>query len=229
MSVFHVAGGAILRGGPARERTLKSVLLERDMRQGSALIGIVFCGIALCALAASITPEARAEDANPATTQLVDLKTAAAQTGLLKRMAEIKSLAGLDGASSGDFKVTIFAPSDAAFEALPEDFKTAILKPENRAHLADLLLHHAVLGEYPTDRLLKARARHYGVEAIDGSMIEFTVKPKTGAIDIHGAKVVRSDIIAANGILHVIDKVLIPRSVIKALEAPAAQQTAAAQ
>lgn len=159
---------------------------------------------------------------------LVDLKTAAAQSGLLSRMAEIKTLAGLDGASTGDIKLTIFAPSDEAFAALPEDFKTAILKPENRALLADLLLHHAVIGEYPTERLLKASARHYGVEAVDGSLIEFTVRPRTGNIDIHGAKVVRSDILASNGILHIIDKVLIPRSVIKALERPAAQQTAAA-
>lgn len=201
-----------------------SVLLERDMRQGVSLFGIM-----LLASSLAISPAARAQDATSQPAQLVDLKTAASETGLLKRMAEIKSLAGLDGASTGDFKVTIFAPSDAAFEALPEDFKQAILKPENRALLADLLLHHAVLGEYPSDRLLKASARHYGVEAIDGSLIEFTVRPRTSHIDVHGAQVVRSDILASNGILHIIDKVLIPRSVLKALESPNTQQTAAAQ
>lgn len=161
--------------------------------------------------------------------QPVDLKAAAAETGLLKRMAEIKSFAGLDGASAGDIKLTIFAPSDAAFESMPEPIKAALLKPENRVLLADLLLHHAVIGEYPTDRLMKARATHYGVKAIDGTLIEFTIRPRRGFLDIHGAKVVKSDILATNGILHVIDKVLIPPSVLKALDYPSAQQTAATE
>ena len=164
-----------------------------------------------------------------ASAEETDLKAAAANTGLLTKMIEIKTLAGLDGASAGaDVKLTIFAPSDAAFAALPAEIRGKLLMPEYRGALADLLMHHAVIGEYPTERLLKASARHYGVDAVDGSEIEFTVRPKTGAIDIQGAKVVVGDIVASNGILHVIDKVLIPRSVMKQLEAPPGDQMTAA-
>jgi uncharacterized surface protein with fasciclin (FAS1) repeats len=169
---------------------------------------------------------ARAEDC---ATGPVDLKTAAAQTGLLTRMAEIKTLAGLDGASAHGQKLTIFAPSDAAFDALPEPFKVAILKPENRMLLVDLLLHHAVIGEYPTERLRKARATHYGVDAADGTHIEFTLRQHRASLDIHGARVVKGDIVATNGILHVIDRVLIPKAVQAAIDAQVLQQTAAVE
>ena len=165
---------------------------------------------------------------SPAVSEEVDLKKAAVNTGLLNKMIEIKTLAGLDGASVGeDIKLTIFAPSDAAFEALPSDIRDKLLAPEYRGVLADLLMHHAVVGEYPMQRLLNASARHYGVDAVDGSEIEFTIRRKAGTIDVHGARIISGDIMASNGILHVIDKVLIPRAVMKALNGPPpAQMTA---
>lgn len=158
----------------------------------------------------------------------VDLKKAAVNTGLLNKMIEVKTLAGLDGASVGDdIKLTIFAPSDAAFAALPAEIRDKLLAPEYRGALADLLMHHAVIGEFPTQRLLNASARHYGVDAVDGSEIEFTIRRKAATIDIHGAKIVAGDIVASNGILHVIDKVLIPHGVMKILMGPPpAQMTA---
>ncbi len=155
-----------------------------------------------------------------------DLKAVAKRTGQLAKMAEITKLAGLGGASANvDSKLTIFAPTDAAFEALPEAFRTAILKPENKAHLVDLLLHHVVIGRYTTRRLLRANATHYGVEAVDGTEIEFTTRR---GLDVHGAKVLSSDLEASNGILHVIDKVLVPAKVLAAIEAQGVQTTAEA-
>lgn len=163
----------------------------------------------------------------PARSDEADLKAAAARTGQLTRMAEITKLAGLDGASAGlDTKLTIFAPTDAAFEALPEHFRVAIVKPENRSYLVDLLLHHAVIGQYRTRTLLRASAMHYGVEAIDGSSIEFTIRH---GLDVHGAKITEPDIVASNGILHVIDKVLVPRAVMAAIEAQTGQRSAAVE
>jgi uncharacterized surface protein with fasciclin (FAS1) repeats len=155
-----------------------------------------------------------------------DLKSAAAGTGQLTRMMEITRLAGLDGAGADAGKLTLFAPSDAAFAALPAEFRDKILAEENRGLLIDLLLHHAVLGTYSTRRLLRAGAKHYGVEAVDGTLIEFTIRR---GLDVNGAKVIVPDIIAENGILHVIDKVLVPHSVMKAIEAQTAQRTAEAE
>lgn len=155
-----------------------------------------------------------------------DLKAVAARTGQLNRMAEITRLAGLGGASAkADTKITIFAPSDAAFAALPEGFRVAILRPENKSLLIDLLLHHVVIGKYTTRRLMRASARHYGVEAIDGTLIEFTIRR---GLDVNGAGLVAKDLEASNGVLHVIDKVLVPHHVLAAISAQTAPKTAEA-
>ena len=165
-----------------------------------------------------------AASAAPADDGAGDLGAVATSTGMLSRMMAIKTLAGLDGAGADAGKLTLFAPSDAAFEALPADFRKRLLAPENRRYLIDLLQHHAVLGEYPTERLLNASAKHYGVDAADGTEIEFTLRRE---IDVQGAKIMVPNLKASNGILHIIDKVLIPRSVMKALEAPAVPQLTA--
>lgn len=155
-----------------------------------------------------------------------DLKAVAARTGQLARMAEITKLAGLGGASAHvDTQLTIFAPTDAAFAALPESFRTAILKPENRAQLQDMLLHHVILGKYTTRRLLRASAKHYGVKAVDGTSIEFTIRH---GLDVNGAKLLSSDLEASNGVLHVIDKVLVPAKVLAAIAAQSGNKTASA-
>jgi uncharacterized surface protein with fasciclin (FAS1) repeats len=184
-------------------------------------------GLALLAAAALIEPARAHDGAHPIDCYApADLKTAAMRTGLLTRMAEITRLAGLDGASAGAGRsITIFAPSDAAFEALPEHFKTAILKPENKALLADLLLHHVVLGSYPAHRMVYARAPRVAIEAVDGGQIIFNVRQGVAIDDIDGAKLVRTDIRATNGVLHVIDKVLVPPAIMAAIESQA-QKTA---
>lgn len=154
-----------------------------------------------------------------------DLKTLAAETGLLNRMTEIKKLAGLDGAGANVAYLTIFAPSDAAFEALPANIREKLLAPENKTLLADVLMHHAVIGYYSTRILRKAKAKHYGIEAVDGTLIEFTTRK---GVDVSGAKIVKADIRASNGVLHVIDKVLIPDHIMAKLEgAPPDRQLAA--
>jgi uncharacterized surface protein with fasciclin (FAS1) repeats len=146
------------------------------------------------------------------------IKEAAAATGMLVKMTEATKLAGLD--DPGDVgPLTLLAPSDEAFNALPQDIRDKLLAPENRAHLIDLLLYHAVRGLYPTERLLKAKVRNYTISAIDGSALEINKRMKTGEIDIAGAKIVRSET-ASDGIIHVIDKVLIPPAVMAALTAP---------
>jgi uncharacterized surface protein with fasciclin (FAS1) repeats len=170
------------------------------------LVHRAFCFAVLLLVAAT---GARAED---------NLKTTAAKTGVLTHMMEATRLAGLDDPEVDVGPLTLFAPSDTAFEALPADLRARLLAPENRDILTSLLLHHAVPGEFPTERLLKASARHYAVDAIDGSEVEITTRR---GIDVEGARIVQGDIRATDGIIHVIDKVLIPRSVMTALMAPA--------
>ena len=112
------------------------------------------------------------------------LKEAAAATGMLVKMTEATKLAGLDEAGAGVGPLTLLAPSDEAFNALPQDIRDKLLVLENRALLTDLLLYHAVLGLYPTERLLKAKVRNYTISAINGSSLEINKRMKTGEINI---------------------------------------------
>ncbi len=144
-----------------------------------------------------------------------NLKEAAKGTGMLAQMMNATKLAGLDDPEVDVGPLTLFAPSDDAFLALPEELRAKLLAPENRDHLAAVLLHHAVPGEFPTARLLNASARHYAVDAIDGSLVEITTRR---GLDVSGARIVKGDIIATDGIIHIIDKVLIPASVLAELD-----------
>ena len=181
------------------------------------LAGGVLTAAALCLYA----PAARSGDCMM---EKPDLKAAAEQSGMLGQMMAATKLAGLDDPEVKVGPLTLFAPSDDAFNALPEALRKKLLAPENKDQLASVLMHHAVPGEFPTARLLNASARHYAVDAIDGTLVEITTRH---GLDVSGAKIVKPDIIASDGIIHIIDKVLIPPSVLAALEAqPAVTEVA---
>jgi len=146
----------------------------------------------------------------------MNLKAAAEKSGVLTQMMAATKLAGLDDPEVNVGTLTLFAPSDAAFAALPQALRDKLFAPENREHLTSVLLHHAVPGEFPTERLLKAKAKHYAVNAIDGTLVEITTRR---GIDVEGATIVTADIVATDGIIHIIDKVLIPPTVLSALDA----------
>ncbi|MBY0225623.1 MAG: fasciclin domain-containing protein [Hyphomicrobium sp.] len=197
---------------------------------GRSLVAIVSFAAVMTPLAASaneiaapLSPcidGAQQHAAAPAVApKVMTLKEAAAATGMLVKMTEATKLAGLDDPEVDVGPLTLLAPSDEAFNALPQDIRDRLLAPENRALLTDLLLYHAVPGLYSTDRLLKAKVRNYTISAIEGSAIEINKRRKTGEIDIAGAKILRSET-ASDGIIHVIDKVLIPPAVMAALTAP---------
>jgi uncharacterized surface protein with fasciclin (FAS1) repeats len=180
-------------------------------------------------LTAPLTPchdgSQHAETAPAESPKVMTLKEAAAATGMLVKMTEATKLAGLDDPEVDVGPLTLLAPSDEAFNALPQEIRDRLLAPENRALLTDLLLYHAIPGLYPTERLLKAKVRNYTISAIEGSSIEINKRMKTGDIEIAGAKIVRSEI-ASDGIIHVIDKVLIPPAVMSALSAPPSMEPA---
>lgn len=172
---------------------------------------MVFALVAALGLAVQ-APVARAGDCGM---EKLNLKEAAEKSGVLVQMMAATKLAGLDDPEVNVGPLTLFAPSDEAFAALPEALRDKLLAPENREQLTAVLLHHAVPGEFPTARLLNASARHYAVDAIDGTLVEITTRR---GIDVAGANIVKADIIATDGIIHIIDKVLIPPSVLAALD-----------
>lgn len=99
---------------------------------------------------------------------------------------------------------TVFAPTNAAFEALPKGVVEELLKTENKSKLADILQYHVALSTYDTDRLTD------GLVLGEVSSGNVTITHKNGKIMVNDATILAS-VKASNGIVHVIDKVLLPK------------------
>lgn len=112
--------------------------------------------------------------------------------------------AGLVEALSGDGPFTIFAPTNEAFEKLPEGTVATLLKPENKAKLADILKYHVVSG-----KVMAADVKSGEVAMLNGK--KATIKVADGKVMIDGAQVVKTDITGKNGVIHVIDSVILPK------------------
>ena len=111
--------------------------------------------------------------------------------------------ADLATALGGSGPFTVFAPTNAAFEKVPKAKLDELLKPENKAKLAELLKFHVVSG-----KILAADVKPGKVTTLQGSSAE--VKAKGGAVYYDDAKVVKTDIVGSNGVIHVIDAVVMP-------------------
>jgi uncharacterized surface protein with fasciclin (FAS1) repeats len=98
---------------------------------------------------------------------------------------------------------TVFAPTDAAFAALPDGTVEMLLKPENRAKLVKILTYHVVPGAITSDKIAAG-----DVNTVEGSPVTLTVAD--GKVTVGGANVTQADIEASNGVIHAIDKVIMP-------------------
>lgn len=105
---------------------------------------------------------------------------------------------------SGEGPFTVFAPTNAAFEALPEGTVEDLLKPENKDQLSSILTYHVVSGNILSSNLSDGQV----VTTLNGK--ELTVSVADGKVSIGGATVVTADLEGTNGIVHVIDAVLLP-------------------
>lgn len=119
-------------------------------------------------------------------------------------VAAVKA-AGLVDTLSGKGPFTVFAPTDAAFAKLPEGTVAGLLKPENKATLVKILTYHVVSGNVPSKNIKAGSAL---VKTVEGNAIKVTKTSKGVVID--NSKVVAADVKASNGVIHVIDTVLLP-------------------
>ncbi len=117
-------------------------------------------------------------------------------------VAAVKA-AGLVETLSGAGPFTVFAPTNAAFAKLPAGTVEDLLKPENKAKLTAVLTYHVVAG-----KVLAADVKPGKVKTVNGK--EATISLKDGAVMIDGAKVVATDLVGSNGVIHVIDTVILP-------------------
>ena len=113
--------------------------------------------------------------------------------------------ADLVDALKGEGPFNVFAPTDAAFAALPEGTVDTLLLPENEAQLQAVLTYHVVAGSYMSD----IAAGSYDLETLQGSTVNVVVG-EDGSVTVDGANVITADIEASNGVIHVIDAVILP-------------------
>ncbi len=133
-----------------------------------------------------------------------DIVDTAVAAGSFKTLAAALSAADLIDVLKSDGPFTVFAPTDEAFAALPAGTVEDLLKPENKAKLAAILTYHVVSGKVAAKDVVKLN----GAATVNGQRAKITVKG--GKVMVDGANVVSTDVMASNGIIHVIDAVILP-------------------
>ncbi len=138
--------------------------------------------------------------------KLDNIPTTATNAGQFKTLLAAVGAAGLGDVLSSSGPFTVFAPSDEAFSALPEGTVASLLKPENKQKLIDILKYHVVAGRvYANDAVKAGSANTLLGRSID---VDFSAD----GIRINDASVVAKNVETSNGVIHVIDQVLIPSS-----------------
>ncbi len=106
--------------------------------------------------------------------------------------------------SAGPF--TVFAPTNAAFDKLPAGTVASLLKPENKGQLVNILTYHVVSGKVLSGTVVTLNGKN--VKTVNGATVRVTVK--NGKVMVNNANVTAVDVAASNGVIHVIDSVLLP-------------------
>lgn len=148
-------------------------------------------------------PAAPPTEATPGSASNNVVALAAANDSFKTLTAALKA-AGLTETLSGTGPFTVFAPTDEAFAALPQDALQDLLKPENKELLTKILTYHVVPGKLESSQLKAGN-----IKSVEGGAIDVKVGSGNG-VTVNDAKVVQADIQASNGVIHAIDKVILP-------------------
>jgi uncharacterized surface protein with fasciclin (FAS1) repeats len=153
--------------------------------------------LAIMAVGALAAPAASAQPSR-------DIVQTAKAAGDFKTLVKLVKAAGLAKTLSGNTKYTVFAPTDAAFAKVPK--KTLKALGANKAALKQVLLYHVVKGSVAARKVVKLKS----AKTVEGSRVR--IKVRKGNVYLNGkTKVTTADVRASNGIIHVINKVLIPK------------------
>jgi len=124
---------------------------------------------------------------------------------MFKTLATALKAAGLVETLKAKGPFTVFAPTDEAFAKLPPGTLEDLLKPENKAKLVSILTYHVVAGKLMAADVAKERS----IKTLNGEVLRIQVVGNTVMVD--NAKVIKADIVASNGVIHVIDAVVLPK------------------
>ena len=134
-----------------------------------------------------------------------DIVDTAVAAGSFKTLAAALQAAGLVQTLKGAGPFTVFAPTDEAFAKLPKGTVEDLLKPENKQKLISILTYHVVPGSVMASQVVSLK----DAKTVNGQSVKISVTG--GVVSIDNAKVVTTDIKATNGVIHVIDSVILPK------------------
>lgn len=157
------------------------------------------------AIATLVTMTVMVSDPRAATAQTRDVVDTAVAAGSFTTLAKALTAADLIGTLKGKGPFTVFAPTDAAFAKLPAGTLETLLKPENKAKLQRILGYHVVAGHVMAADVVKLRS----AQAVSGDTI--AIASSGGTVTVDAARVTKTDIVASNGVIHVIDAVILPK------------------
>ena len=168
--------------------------------------------VAALAAAVTLTPSlfagecsANKDTAAATCTAGKDLVAVAAGADNFKTLVAAVKAAGLVETLQGKGPFTIFAPTDAAFAKLPAGTVESLLKPENKEKLVAILTYHVVPG-----KVLAADVKSGEAKTAQGQSVKLVVSD--AGVTVDNAKVVKTDVLAENGVIHVIDTVILPKA-----------------
>ncbi|MYC73160.1 MAG: fasciclin domain-containing protein [Gemmatimonadetes bacterium] len=142
--------------------------------------------------------------ASPAQAQDEDIVDVAVGAGTFNTLVAAVQAADLVDALKGEGPLTVFAPTDEAFAALPEGTVESLLLPENKDLLTSILLYHVVAGSVMAADVVELSS----ATTLSGDSIDISVSDS--GVMINNANVVQADVAASNGVIHIIDAVLLP-------------------
>ncbi len=145
-----------------------------------------------------------------------DIVDTAVAAGSFKTLATALQAAGLVDTLKGPGPFTVFAPTDEAFAKLPAGTVEELLKPENKEKLTQILTYHVVAGKVPASEAIKLNGQ--SVQTV--AKLPLPIKVQDGKVMVGPATVVQADVEATNGVIHVIDTVLLPPPSATAQPAP---------
>ena len=133
-----------------------------------------------------------------------DIVDTAVAAGAFKTLVAAVQAAGLVDTLKGVGPFTVFAPTDEAFSKLPPSAVADLLKPENKAKLQGVLTYHVVAGKVLSADVIKLKS----AKSVQGQDLAIDT---TAGVKVAGANVVKTDIVCSNGVIHIIDTVMLPK------------------
>jgi uncharacterized surface protein with fasciclin (FAS1) repeats len=134
-----------------------------------------------------------------------DVVDTAISAGNLNTLVTAVQAADLVDVLKGSGPFTVFAPTDDAFAKLPKDSLNNLLKPENKEMLQSVLTYHVVAGKYMASDVMGMGS----AKTVNGE--SFTISKSGGNVMIDNARIIKTDVMASNGVIHVIDTVILPK------------------